>query len=87
MTPGDYRRLSQWMHTDQESRPPPSSNPSPSKLRIDLREARADLLTLDTLARIRLVALRHGLVVHLTHPSQDLRELATLAGLDDVLFG
>lgn len=74
------------MHRDEEPRLPLRLNPSVSNLRIDLREVGADLLTLDALARIRLVALRHGLVVHLEHPSDDLRELAALAGLDGVLF-
>lgn len=74
------------MQRHEATGPPPLPHASPSKLRIDLREATADLLTLDTIARVRLVALRCGLVVQLEHPSQDLRELATLAGLDDMLF-
>jgi STAS domain len=75
------------MHSDEECRPSPGYDPSLSTLRIDLRGTTADLLSLDALARIRLVARRHGLVVYLEHPSQELLELATLAGLDDVLFG
>jgi STAS domain len=75
------------MHNDEGCRPSFRYDPSLSTLRVDLRGTTADLLTLDALARIRLVARRHGLVVHLEHPSQDLLELASLAGLDDMLFG
>jgi ABC-type transporter Mla MlaB component len=47
--------------------------------------ARPDLGAVDALARVALVARRHGCDVRLSHAGSELRELVALAGLDTVL--
>jgi hypothetical protein len=44
-----------------------------------------DLRTIDVLARLQLVALRHGHELRLVQASTELGELITFAGLDGVL--
>jgi hypothetical protein len=44
-----------------------------------------DLRTIDLLARLQLVARRHGHELRLAHASTELGELITLVGLDAVL--
>ena len=44
-----------------------------------------DLSTIDALARLQLAAHRFGFEVRLRRVSQELQELNTFAGLDDVL--
>jgi hypothetical protein len=44
-------------------------------------------MTLDALARMRLVARRRDAIMRIEHASSELRDLAALAGLDEILFG
>ncbi len=62
----------------RESRRPPD-------VHVDAGGATADLATLDALARICVIARRHGLTVRIDNVSAELRELAAFAGLEDVL--
>jgi len=52
---------------------------------FDVGESAADAVTLDALARLRLVARRHGCSVMLRRASPQLLDLIALAGLADVL--
>ena len=47
--------------------------------------ASPDVYTIDALARLQLVARRHGLELRLRNASRDLRELLVFTGLDEVL--
>ena len=47
--------------------------------------ASPDVYTIDALARLQLVAMRHGLELRLRNASRDLRELLFFTGLDEVL--
>jgi ABC-type transporter Mla MlaB component len=51
----------------------------------DLSDAEADAVTVDALARLRLAAKRNDCQVRLQHASSELRALAALMGLQDVL--
>lgn len=63
------------------------SNTGPSAVvRIDAGGAAADLVTLDALARIQLIARRHHIEVRVENASEELRDLAAFAGLEDVLL-
>lgn len=62
-----------------------SSRRSLPHVSVDAQRAATDLATLDALARIRLLARRHGLGATFHNVSAELRELAALAGLEDVL--
>jgi hypothetical protein len=54
-------------------------------LRLDASGLDADVLTLDTLARLQLVAQRCGFRIGLCGSSPELRDLIGFAGLDEVL--
>ena len=51
----------------------------------ELHRVSATAVSLEALARLRLVALRHGCRMTLHGASGELRELVALAGLEDVL--
>jgi len=57
----------------------------PEKLVIDVRDAVADLAVVDALARLALIARRHGLRIRLCHASAELLDLIELAGLSEAL--
>jgi anti-anti-sigma regulatory factor len=71
----------------RSSRPPGrwSETRSPLRLRCDASELPADAAVVDTLARIALVARRHGCVLRLAGCSRELRELIAFMGLDEAL--
>ncbi len=50
----------------------------------ELKDARADAVTVDALARLRLAARRHGCQVRLRGASRELQELLEFVGLADV---
>ena len=50
----------------------------------DVRDAAADAVTVDALARLQCAARRHGCEVRLRRPSNELRELVGFMGLADV---
>jgi hypothetical protein len=50
-----------------------------------MSESACDLRTIDLLARLQLVARRHGHELRLVHASPELGELLTFTGLDAVL--
>lgn len=52
---------------------------------FDVGQSAADAVTLDALARLRLVARRHGCSVMVRRASPELLDLIALAGLADVL--
>jgi ABC-type transporter Mla MlaB component len=54
-------------------------------LECDLRDARADAVTLEALARLQLVASRRSLRLRLQNAPRELLDLVELAGLADVL--
>jgi ABC-type transporter Mla MlaB component len=56
-------------------------------LTCDVASVAADAGTVDALARLALVARRHGSRVRLVSCAPDLLDLLTLMGLDDVLTG
>jgi ABC-type transporter Mla MlaB component len=51
----------------------------------DVREAKADAVTVDALARLQLAARRSGCQLRLQHASKELCALVALMGLQDVL--
>jgi ABC-type transporter Mla MlaB component len=51
----------------------------------DVRGVEPDAVTVDALARLQLAARRHGCQVRLRHASEELRELVSFMGLEDVL--
>jgi ABC-type transporter Mla MlaB component len=51
----------------------------------DVRDASADAVTVDALARLQLAAHRSGCQVRLCHASAELQALVALMGLQDVL--
>jgi len=51
----------------------------------DVSGVRADAITLDALARVRLAARRHGCRLRLRGASNDLVELLTYTGFDEVV--
>ena len=51
----------------------------------DVACARADVATVEALARLQLAARRHGCRVTLRHASEELRQLIAFMGLRDVL--
>jgi hypothetical protein len=57
----------------------------PTTLFIDADGLVADARTIDALARLALIARRHGCVPRLCHATADLRELIEFAGLGEVL--
>ncbi len=52
---------------------------------FDVGESVADAITLDALARLQLVARRHGCPVRLRCASPELLDLIAFAGLTDIL--
>ena len=52
----------------------------------DVREARADAVTVDALVRLQLAARRNGCQVRLCNVSPELQALVALLGLQDVLL-
>lgn len=59
----------------------------PAVVVCDLRGmATPDLVAVEFLTRLRLVAHRRGVVLHLDHPSEELRQLVALTGLTEILF-
>jgi anti-anti-sigma regulatory factor len=58
---------------------------APVVLLIDAGGATADATTLEALARLALIARRHGREPRLCRASPELRELIELAGLSDAL--
>jgi ABC-type transporter Mla MlaB component len=59
----------------------------PSLALCRLCGVQADLVAVDALARLRLIARRHGCPLIVRGASAALRELFVLAGLEDVLAG
>ena len=57
----------------------------PTILFIDAQRLPADLAAVDALARLALIARRHGCQPLLCHESDELRRLIELAGLSEVL--
>ncbi|HWD65697.1 MAG TPA: hypothetical protein VG405_11025 [Solirubrobacteraceae bacterium] len=57
----------------------------PWPLRCDATELPADARVVDALARVALVARRHGCELWLCHAAPELRELIEFMGLSDVL--
>jgi anti-anti-sigma regulatory factor len=57
----------------------------PTALLIDVEGVVADATTIDALARLALIARRHGCEPRLCHASEELRQLIELAGLSDAL--
>ena len=57
----------------------------PTTLFIDAGGLVANARTIDALARLALIARRHGCVPRLCHASADLRALIEFAGLGEVL--
>jgi ABC-type transporter Mla MlaB component len=51
----------------------------------DVRSVDSDAVTVDALARLQLAARRHGCGVRLRHASNELRDLVSFMGLEDVL--
>jgi ABC-type transporter Mla MlaB component len=51
----------------------------------DVRGVEPDAVTVDALARLQLAAKRRGCHIHLRNASDDLVELVTFMGLEDVL--
>jgi ABC-type transporter Mla MlaB component len=51
----------------------------------DVRSVDPDAVTVDALARLQLAARRHGCRVRLRHASNELRDLVSFMGLEDVL--
>ena len=60
------------------------SNPAQIECDVSSLE-RADLATVDVLARLALEARRLGAMLQLARPSRELREMVALAGLEEVL--
>jgi ABC-type transporter Mla MlaB component len=59
--------------------------PSETNVVCDVACARADVLTVEALARLQLAARRHGCRVTLRHASEELLQLIAFMGLRDVL--
>jgi ABC-type transporter Mla MlaB component len=59
--------------------------PAETKVVCDVACARADVVTVEALARLQLAARRHGCRVTLRHASDELRQLIAFMGLRDVL--
>ncbi len=57
----------------------------PTTLFVDVGGLAADATTIDALARLALIARRHGCEPQLCHASQELRDLIQFAGLTEVL--
>lgn len=62
-----------------------SGTRSPLMLRCDASELPADAAVVDSLARIALVARRHGCALSLSGCSTELRELIVFMGLEEAL--
>ena len=58
---------------------------APTELSCDVRDAEADVATVDALARLQLVAKRLGCRLRLRNASAELVELVAFMGLADVL--
>ena len=58
---------------------------TPTLAFCDVRTVSADAVTVEALARLQLLARRHGCRVELLHASDELRDLARFMGLADVL--
>ena len=59
--------------------------PEPSLLFIDVKGVAVDAATIDALARLALIARRHGCEPRLCHVSAELFELIELVGLSEAL--
>jgi len=57
----------------------------PTLLVVDVEGLAADAKTIDALARLALIAQRHGCRPRLWHASQELRDLIDFSGLGEVL--
>ncbi len=57
----------------------------PTLLLVDVEGLTADAKTIDALARLALIARRHGCLPRLWRASDELRELIEFAGLSEVL--
>jgi anti-anti-sigma regulatory factor len=57
----------------------------PLRLFVDVGDLAADAATIDALARLVLLARRHGCEPQLCHVTPELRELIEFAGLSEVL--
>lgn len=53
----------------------------------DVTGVPVDAVTIDALARLQLAARRKGCRIRLLHPSDELRDLVSFMGLEDVLPG
>jgi ABC-type transporter Mla MlaB component len=51
----------------------------------DVAGLAADAVSVDALARLQMIARRHGCRMQLRHPSEELRDLIAFIGLEDVL--
>jgi hypothetical protein len=60
--------------------------PEPTVLYVDVDGLAADCGTIDGLARLALIARRHGCDLAIHHASAELADLIELAGLGDVLL-
>jgi len=61
------------------------TGPRPSTIVCDVGALVPDAFTIDTLARLQLMARRHGFEIRLRDASSELRDLLDFVGLRDVL--